>query len=339
MPITDLSFLEYSIYMAAMRKIGEVRHGSVGKPEGKPLFTYGGFLADKLKVYANGIQGPYGRLGRKKVPTGAFSRETFVSVDLKSAFIPYSKIAGIYPVEYVYRNPYGGTFPHQGVQVDTKDHRVMVFVFEKDVERNMQSFKWALGDFQRLFDDFGVLKGSASLAGTNKDPIVHYHGDVCRPRVLRDARDPGSGSIMIQNSQLRPEMVLSLDVAELSDLSFPEWVNYWLYWLEGTRKAVRGEPTERWLATRKATHGKIMARLDASAGSRRDMACASKLPYVMADELVDLHSTRMEGDVQVVDQEAVSMADELVRAAMAYDPNMVDEFDLQRRIETLRRQR
>ncbi len=339
MPITDISFLEYSIYMAAMREVGEVRYGSAGKPAGKPLFKYGGFMADKLKVYANGIQGLYGRLGKKKMSTGAFSRETFVSVELKNAFVPFPKIDGIYGVQYVFRNPSGLTFEHTGVQVDTKDHRTMVFVFDKDTVTNMQTFKWALGDFHRLYDDNTVIRGSAGLVGTSDNPTVHYHGDVHRPRVLREARDPRSGSVHIMNSQLRPEVVLSLDVGELGQLSFPEWVGYWVYWLEGTRKAVGGETTERWLATRKATYGKIMARLGAAAGSRRDMACASKLHYAIADELVDLHCTRMEGDVQVVDHDAVSMADEHVRAAMVYDPKMVDEFDLLSRIETLNRQR
>ncbi len=337
--IVDLSFLELSIYLKSKGEIGDARHGKAIKPEGKPLFSYGGFFDTKLKVYNNGILGPYARLTKITNAMGTFHMRTMVAVDERSAFVPFYKLDGIYPLEISYTNPSGNVFPNVGVQVETKDHRTMVFTFGDNPRANQQRFKAALRSFYGLYNDGYTVRGASRITGTSQNPMVQYQGDVHRPRLLREARDVNSGSPTLKNSQLRPEVVLTLDVNELNSLAFPEWVDYWVYWLQGTRKALGASPTEKQLEKRASTLQAIIDRLEEAMEYRRDFGISAELLYTIADELVDLHCTHMVGDSQVVRQEVCDLAEDMVNAAMKCDPKMVDEFDLLGRIGTLRRQR
>jgi hypothetical protein len=335
--ITDISFLELSIYMRAMRGIGDITYGSLGKPEGKPLFKYGGLFGRKLKVFKNGIQGQYGVLTKKKWGMRGMSMTTYVAVDISNAFIPFSEVDGIYPLEFAYRNPRGDVHPQVGIQVETRDHRTMVYTFDENPLANQQRFKTSLRSFYGLYHDTRTLGGSAHLAGTTNDPLIHYHGDVHKPRVLREARDLNSGSPNVPNSQLRPNVVLGLDVKELSYLSWPEWLGFWVLWLRGTVKALRVEPSEKWLEKRWSVLERILDRLEDAADSRTDFAASAELHYVIGDELVHLHCTLMDGDVQRVNGDRLELAESLVAVAMRLDEDMGDVRELLPRIETLKR--
>jgi hypothetical protein len=270
---------------------------------------------------------------------GTFHMRTMVAVDIRSAFVPFSKMDGIYPLEISYQNPKGKVFPHVGVQVETRDHQTMAFTFGDNPRANQQRFRAALHSFCGLYDDGTTIRGTAGLTGTSKNPMFQYTGDVHRPRLLREARNESSGSPKLKNSQLRPDVVLTLDVVALNSLAFPEWVDYWVYWLQGTRKALGNEPTEKRLSKRASLLQSVIDRLEEALEHRRDFPRSTQLLYLIADELVDLHCTSMEGDRQVVHLETCQLAEDLVKTAMRHDTDRGDEFDLLGRIETLKRQR
>ncbi len=332
--ILQVTNLELVILQQARGENASKGPMATGKPMGKALFSYGGLMDEVFRVYANGIQGSFGELDRRRMAIGSLHKDDYVTVETRTAFYPFDKLDGIYPLEYSYETPAGGLHTKVGVQVETTDHCTLAVTFEKDPGPALQQFKASLGRYyDALFRDDQTLGGLLRLAGTTDRPIRVYSGELHQPRVLREARDRRQGHKAVMNSQLRPEVVLALEVSRLGRLSLPEWTSYWLEYLSTSRTKAGKAPREGWLEKRYDLLTDIVGRLDLlgdDAGAR----VTAPLLMAIAWELVKDHCVLEVEGRDEVDTEMCAFAGKLHRRAVELDPGSADE-GLRARIDTL----
>jgi len=332
--IVKVSLLELIVLQQTRGEDARKGTRATGKPTGRALFSYGGLMDEVFRVYANGIQGRFGELDRRRMALGGLHKDDYVTVETRTAFVPFDRMDGIYPLEYSYETPAGGLHTKMGVQVETVDHCTLVVTFEKDPMPTLQQFRASLGRYDSaLFRDDQTIGGLLRLAGTTDRPFRVYSGELHQPRLLREARDRRQGHKAVMNSQLRPEVVLALDVSRLGRLSLPEWTSYWMEYLSTSRSKAGKEPREGWLEKRYDLLTEIVGRLDRLGGDA-EARVAAPLHVAIAWELVKDHCVLEVDGHDEVDREMCDFAGTLLRKAVELDPGSADE-GLRARIDTL----